>query len=1478
MKPNSTFIHSIGYLIIFSLLPLILPATEMQRAIKQSDRSDYFIQNKGQWPKAVHYLSRTNGLNIWITNTGVVYDHYQIIPNQGKVNFTMPGDKESYSIKGHVINMQFLDANNEPFAQGLDERAGYYNYLIGNDATSWATEAERFGSVMLDHVYENIGLHYYYDKGMLRYDFHVEAGADIRQVRIKLNGHDGMRVNSEGELELTTSIGKVTHGQLYAYQTVNDLEIEVECRFFEAENGVLGMELGNYDHSLPVVIDPLVYSTYLGGGNHDEGRAIKVGQDGSVFAGGQTRSANFPTTVGAYDVVHGDDFFYDIFVSKLHADGDALVYSTFIGGYRSEWLTDMAIDNAGNVFIAGYTATLNDDNPTFPTTAGVFQPNHNGGADGIVVKLNNTGTNLLYSTRYGGMQNDWPRAITIDGDGNAYITGETASGENFPTTAGAYQTVPGGLNEAFVAKINPDATQLIYSTFLGGSRNDGGYGIAVDGDGNAYVAGKGGLGFPTTAGAFQHNKALNQNYGNPFVTKINATGTALIYSTHFGGSRDGEATSIAIDQDGNAIIAGKTSNTEQDFPLSAGSFYDQQTNSNLNLFVGKLNANGSDMVFSTFLGESVGANIYDMLIDADGNIAFTGNTQNADFPVTNDAFQSNNAGQLDAFLAILNTNASQMMYASYLGGAAADAGHAIDSNSDGVFFITGSTSSNNFPTTAGAFQTNYPSNFSETSAFVTKLDTRSQFEVIFNLDISNLYGFDHNNEKLYISGNFPDADWNEPGTNAALELNRVGNSNLYSLTLNLPANNYAYKFYRNAGWGNGEWAGLPNREATVDADATLHHTWGGELEWYNLQWPANGTIEAGNNFDVFAQAMIPNGVTGNANPANGLSCWIGYHSEDTHPSTWPAQNWIFTSHNGPNGNNDEFKGNLGSALNTPGTYYYASRFRLGDFGEYLYGGYNAGGGGAWDGIDNVSGELNVTAITWLGTVDANWGNAANWLNNQMPGEFDIAFISSQNHNPIISNAITINQLTIMEGSSLTIAPNGSLTVSADFQNDNGIAGLLLQSDATGTASLIYGIGLIEGTIQRHITGSSDLTSGAYHFVSVPLDGVFPPPTAALFTGSYLYQFDTENQQWAGMGNSPDTELNTQQGYMIFYPDEETTYSFQGPLVNEWFSPQLSYHEANGTFGWNLIPNPYPSAIDWNALEEWEMQNLNNAVYVWNDGVYATYVAGESTNGGSNIIRSGQAFLVQANAEFPMISFSNNIRAHNNQNILKNNNIENTLRIRSTADGLSDEAVVRFRFDATALFDSKYDGHNLSNDVHFPSISTHSEEGLLLSINSLPLNNETTIIPLSFDYSKDAQVILDFQNTNSFNQGSTVLLEDIKMQEFIDLSDNSTYTFEYRLIDDPTRFKLHFIGVAGVAQQLQVKTHHIYASGGSIYIHIPEMQGQAAQIKIYDVLGNSLYQSNTVLEQPTIIECGKSDVLIIQVIAGDEVFTTKLINQ
>ncbi len=159
MKPNSTFIHSIGYLIIFSLLPLILPATEMQRAIKQSDRSDYFIQNKGQWPKAVHYLSRTNGLNTWITNSGVVYDHYQIIPNQGKVNFTMPGDKESYSIKGHVINMQFLNANNEPFAQGLDEKAGYYNYLIGNDTHHGLPKHERFGSVMLDHVYENIGPH-----------------------------------------------------------------------------------------------------------------------------------------------------------------------------------------------------------------------------------------------------------------------------------------------------------------------------------------------------------------------------------------------------------------------------------------------------------------------------------------------------------------------------------------------------------------------------------------------------------------------------------------------------------------------------------------------------------------------------------------------------------------------------------------------------------------------------------------------------------------------------------------------------------------------------------------------------------------------------------------------------------------------------------------------------------------------------------------------------------------------------------------------------------------------------------------------------------------------------------------------------------------------------------------------------------------------------------------------------------------------
>jgi hypothetical protein len=227
----------------------------------------------------------------------------------------------------------------------------------------------------------------------------------------------------------------------------------------------------------------------------------------------------------------------------------------------------------------------------------------------------------------------------------------------------------------------------------------------------------------------------------------------------------------------------------------------------------------------------------------------------------------------------------------------------------------------------------------------------------FNVDMSTADGFVPGSDVVYLAGNFPGATWNEPGTNPALLMSQVGSTLTYTLSLPLPAGTYEYKYFKNAGWSNGEWSGGPNRSVTITGTTSVNDTWGGSINWANLQWPGNGTINTGDPFDVYAQVNILNGLTSAPGQAYGITAWIGYSTDNTNPSTWT--NWIPAPFFGQSNDNDEYKLDLGSAITTSGTYYYASRFQYGSM-PFVYGGFN---GGFWDGVTNVSGVLNVNAPT-----------------------------------------------------------------------------------------------------------------------------------------------------------------------------------------------------------------------------------------------------------------------------------------------------------------------------------------------------------------------------------------------------------------------------------------------------------------------------------------------------------------------------------
>ena len=390
----------------------------------------------------------------------------------------------------------------------------------------------------------------------------------------------------------------------------------------------------------------------------------------------------------------------------------ALEYSTFLGGSGSDIAYGIAIDSAGNAYITGQT-----DSANFPTTAGAYATSSCGGStDAFVTKLNPSGTALVYSTYLGGKGTNQAKGIVLDTDGNAYITGYTYS-SNFPTTPGAYATNScGGVNDIFITKLNPAGSALVYSTYLGGAKDDQAYAIALDTAGNTYITGNtNSANFPITAGAFAISSAGGTN--DSFVTKLNPAGSALVYSTYLGGSKTDYAMGITIDTTGNAYITGYTGSPN--FPTTAGAYATSSAGGTYDAFVTKLNPAGSALVYSTYLGGKGTNQAKGIVLDTDGNAYITGNTNSAKFPTTAGAYATSSAGgTTDAFVTKINLNGSGLVYSTYLGGAGVDYAYAIALDTAGNAYITGLTNSANFPITAGAYTTSFAGGTYD--AFVTK--------------------------------------------------------------------------------------------------------------------------------------------------------------------------------------------------------------------------------------------------------------------------------------------------------------------------------------------------------------------------------------------------------------------------------------------------------------------------------------------------------------------------------------------------------------------------------------------------------------------------------------------------------------------------------------------------------------------------------------------------------------------------------------
>ncbi|MEE9167490.1 MAG: SBBP repeat-containing protein, partial [Candidatus Neomarinimicrobiota bacterium] len=656
-----------------------------------------FVENRGQWPEVVRYQVRLGGMVAWITDSGIVYDFYRVESGGEagdlKHSHSPPWERETLEgIRrvGHVVRMEFEGGlASEVAGRGLSQ--AYHNYFIGNDPSRWASFVPLFQEVVMEEVYPGISARVHMDGGYLRYDLVVKPGADLAQVRLRFDGPEDVWMTREGDLALGTSLGVVIHGQLLAYQEASGGKEEVPGRFVLREDGSVGFEVETAYPHLALVIDPLIYSTFLGSSASDKAQSLALDTSGNVYVTGYTYSSSFPTTSGAYDTSHPGGS-YDAFVAKLSSTGGSLVYSTFLGVGGSDFGRSLAVDNSGNVYVTGWAGS------GFPTTSGAYDTSWNGGSyDVFVAKLNSTGSSLIYSTLLGSGSGDVAMSLALDTSGNAYVTGYTNS-TDFPTTSGAYDTSHNGSQDVFIAKLNSTGTSLIYSTFLGGNSNDLGQSLALDTSGNAYVTGyTNSTDFPTTSGAYDtsHNGAYDV-----FVAKLNSTGTGLTYSTFLGGSGVDWGLSLALDTSGNSYVSGYTESSS--FPTTSGA-YQTSFGGPRDVFVTKLNSTGTSLIYSTFLKGSTTDTGRSLAVDSSGNAYVTGSTQSTDFGTTSAAYDTTLFGTADVFVAKLNSSGSGLVYSTLVGGGSNEVGYSLALDASGNVYVTGDVYSTDFPTTSGAY-------------------------------------------------------------------------------------------------------------------------------------------------------------------------------------------------------------------------------------------------------------------------------------------------------------------------------------------------------------------------------------------------------------------------------------------------------------------------------------------------------------------------------------------------------------------------------------------------------------------------------------------------------------------------------------------------------------------------------------------------------------------------------------------------------
>jgi len=653
-----------------------------------------FTENQGQWGEKTLFKAEAGGATFYFCGNEVAYlfvrDSDELLEDELTLGRDITGIEDKFSKhrfkqEALLIKAQFVDANPNPEVIGEGRLSHNCNYFYGNDPAKWRTDVPNYSSITYKNIWPGIDLKYHGNGKGMKYDFIVNPGADISRIRIRYEGIDKLDLTASGSLRATTGFGPAHEKTPFIYQEFGGIKHEVSGRYELIEPDEFGFAIDDYDPGYPLVIDPeLVYSTYLGGSGLDESEEIAVDGSGCAYITGRTFSSDFPT-VNPYDGSLSGH--YNVFITKLSSEGNMLDYSTYLGGSAIDQGWGIAVDSTGSAYVVGKTCS--SDFPTVNPYDGSIDDYMM--EDVFITKLSPMGNSLIYSTYLGGNSCDGGLGVAVNNSENAYVTGYTLS-TDFPTV-NPFDDIYNGPRDVFVAKISTDGSSLIYSTYLGGSDFDQGYGIAVDDSGNAYITGRTySTDFPTA------NPFIGSICGSNdiFVTKLSSAGNLLTYSTYLGGSSSdytcGYGGGIAIDGSGYAYVAGYTES--EDFPMFNP--YDGIWSGGTDVFISKFSQTGDSLVYSTYLG-GIGSDwAYGIAVDYSGSAYVTGYTNSADFP-TLYAYDESLDGSSDVFVTKLSPAGDSLTYSTFLGRGDRDFSQGIAIDGSGMLYITGKTHSSDFP-------------------------------------------------------------------------------------------------------------------------------------------------------------------------------------------------------------------------------------------------------------------------------------------------------------------------------------------------------------------------------------------------------------------------------------------------------------------------------------------------------------------------------------------------------------------------------------------------------------------------------------------------------------------------------------------------------------------------------------------------------------------------------------------------------------